>query len=349
MKHYKKGDMSMFARIIRYWKTIGHRNSDEFMTQMWFLPSGVGQLLENVKPAMISRINANPVLKQFATLTLDSGMGDISKAVASAVVDAKAQGKRGLILLTGNVGSLGVSLPEVDVAFMLHDIESADMNYQQMMRVLTEMVNKKYGIVVDFNVWRVLTTLNTYATSRCGQAEKSSADRIRWCVSNLIDVDPDLWECTESLETFPQGRIADELTKQWRKMLEQTGTSLNALARKPIDLGDDQKELDQIAKHLEEGAGSSTLETNPDQEKLPSGIEQRGGGSDDDNDEEHDDDEVEEVAKKANLNDVLARLIPEIALLSGCKHDLLEAMEAINSNPKHCHALNEFLIQLYAA
>jgi len=347
MTRYKKGNMSMFARITRYWKTLGHREYDEFMTQMWFLPSGVGQLLEHVKPAMISRINANPVLKHFATLTLDSGMGDISKAVSSAVVDAKAQGKKGLILLTGNVGSLGVSLPEVDVAFMLHDVESADMNYQQMMRVLTEMVNKKYGIVVDFNVWRVLTTLNTYATSRCGQAEKSSADRIRWCVSNLIDVDPDLWQCDVSPETFPQEKIAHELTKQWREMLEQTGTSLNTLARKPIDLGEDQKELDQIAKYLEESSGKATLEVNPDQEKLPSGIEQRGGDDHEDDDKEDDEKKEDDIAKKANLNDVLARLIPEIALLSGCKHDLLEAMEAINRTPKHREALNEFLIQLY--
>lgn len=348
MKHYKRGDMSMFARIIRYWKTIGHRDSDEFITQMWFLPSGVGQLLEHVKSAMISRINMNPVTKNFATLTLDSGMGDISKVVASAVVDAKAQGKKGLIVLTGNVGSLGVSLPEVDVAFMLHDVESADMNYQQMMRVLTEMVNKKYGIVVDFNVWRVLTTLNTYATSRCGQAEKSSADRIRWCVSNLVDVDPDLWECTESPDTFPQEKIVDELQHQWRKMLERTGTSLNALTRKPIDLGEDQKELDQIAKYLVEGSGKTTLEVNPDQEKLPSGIEQRGDDTDDsDDDNVKDKKEEDDMSKKVNLNDVLARLIPEICLLSGCKRDLLEAMEVIHSNPTHSEALNEFMIQLY--
>jgi superfamily II DNA or RNA helicase len=347
MKHYKKGDMSMFARITRYWKTIGHRDSDEFMTQIWFLPSGVGQLLEHVKPAMISRINANSILKNFATLTLDSGMDDISKTVTSAVVDAKAQGKSGLILLTGNVGSLGVSLPEVDVAFMLHDKESADMNYQQMMRVLTEMMNKKYGIVVDFNVWRVLTTLNTYATSRCGQADKSSADRISWCVSNLIDVDPDLWECTESPETFPQEKIVDELTKQWRKMLERTGTTLNTLARKQIDLGDDQKELDQIAKYMEEGSGKITLKVNPDQEKLPSGIEHKRGDDDDDHDDDDHESTDSDITKKANLNDVLARLIPEIALLTGCKHDLLDSMEAINSNPKYREALNEFLIQLY--
>jgi superfamily II DNA or RNA helicase len=347
MKHYKKGDMSMFTRILRFWKTVNHRDSDEFMTQLWFLPSGVGQLLGDVKPLLVGRIHANPVLKHFATLTLDSGMNNISKTVAAAVVDAKAQGKRGLILLTGNVGSLGVSMPEVDVAFMLHDFESADTNYQQLMRVLTEMVNKKYGIVVDFNVWRVLTTMNTYSTSRCGQTDKSSADRIRWCISNLVDVDPDLWQCAESSVSIPQDSIADELTRQWRRMLEKTGSSLQALAKTQVDLGEDQKELDQIATHLDEGANSSTLKVNPDQEKLPSGIESKGDASSKE-DEEEDDEETDTIVdKKANINDVLSRIIPEFAILSGCKNDLVEALEAIISNPKQREAMNQFLIQLY--
>jgi hypothetical protein len=351
IKHYKKGDMSMFARILRYWKTIGHRNSDEFMTHIWFLPYGVGQLLDNVKSAMISRINANRILKDFATFTLDSGMNDISKEVANAVMDAKMQGKKGIIILTGNVGSLGISLPEVDVAFMLHDIESADMNYQQMMRVLTEMLDKKCGIVVDFNIWRILTTLNTYAAGRCGQAEKSSSKRINWCISNLIDIDPDLWECKESPEIFSQDSIAEELTKQWRKMLERTGSSLNSLSRKKIDLGEDQKELDQIAKYLKQASNSNTLNVNPDQEELSSGIEQRNDYSSDDNTDSHTDNDSSteeiDISKKANLNDILARLIPEIALLSGCKHDLLEAMDVIHHNPILNTALNDFIIQLY--
>lgn len=346
-RYGNQGNMSMFARILRYWKMTGHRDSDEFMTQIWFLPSGVGQLLEHVKPLLISRIQANKVLKNFATLTLDAGMGDISKAVSSAVMDAKEQGKKGLILLTGNVGSLGVSLPEVDVAFMLHDIESADMNYQQMMRVLTEMMNKKYGLVVDFNVWRVLTTLNTYATSRCGQGDKSSAERIHWCVSHLVDVDADLWDCDESPQQIPQEKILLALTNQWRRMLEQTGTSLNRLARKQIDLGEDQVELDEIAKHLEGGLGKEKLQVNEDQEKLPSGIEERSTGSGEEEEQEEEEEE-EEIEKKANLNDVLARLIPELAMLSGCKQDLLQAVRTIHSNPQQREALNEFLTQLYA-
>jgi len=353
-KDYKKGDMSMYARITRWWKTIGHRNYDEFITQIWFLPSGVGQLLEHVKSAMISRINANPVLKHFATLTLDSGMDDISKNVTRAVEDAKGNGKRGLIILTGNVGSLGVSLPEVDVGFLLHDKESADMNYQQMMRVLTEMVNKKCGIIVDFNVWRVLNTLNTYATSRCGQAGKSSGKRIYFCVSNLVDVDPDLWQCPDSPEEFPQEKITEELENQWRKILEQTRTSLNTLAMKTIDLGEDQKILNENFTHssFDESRKKNTLEVNPDQEKLSSGIETRSKETDSDEEsqetketEETDDSSKDE--KNVNINDILSRLIPFIALLTDCEHDLGKAMKKINETEIIRDAFNDFLKYVY--
>ena len=336
MKNYPKGDMSMFARIRRYWKTMAHREGDDFMTQLWFLPYGTGQLLNDVKQCLLERIRANPVLAQFATFTMDGGC-DLRTEIAAAVVDARAAGKRGLLLLTGNVGSLGISLPSVDVAFMLHDFESADMNYQQMMRVLTEAAGKRCGLVVDFNVWRVLTTLNTYATARCGQADTASAERISWCISHLVDVDPDLWQCAESPETVPQARIAEELTAQWRRMLEQSGKSVARLARTPVDLGADQATLDSIAKH--QGGGSSavaeSLRTN-DQEPLESGVERRSDAGSVVS-------AVEKKEKKETLNELLARLIPEIALLSGCERDLLTALRRIQSDPIQKAAMNEFL------
>jgi hypothetical protein len=327
------------------------------MTQMWFIPYGQGQLLDNMKPAIISRISANSVLKHFETLTLDAGMCDISKTVASAVVRAKAEGKSGLIILTGNVGSLGVSLPEVDVAFMLHDIESADMTYQQMMRVLTEMTNKKNGIVVDFNVWRVLNTINSYAMSRCDQSDKSSSERIRWCVSNLIDIDSDLWECPESPETAPQHAIIDKLTEQWRKMIEQSGTSLDSLSRKQIDLGeDDQKELDRrftMSRAGGAGGGTVTVAVNHGQEKLPSGIVRKSEEEQGDDGDDGDDAEEEEVSlpiqliKKVNPYEIIASLIPSIALLSGCKLDLLDALTTIHSNDKQRASISTFIDYIY--
>ena len=90
-------------------------------------------------------------------------------------------------------------------------------------------------------------------------------------------------------------------------------------------------------------------------EKLSSGLEKRSQCSEDDysagdsnDNEDEDEDEKDTPVKKANLNDVLARLIPEIALLSGCNGDLGQALEIVlkEGSPQR-QAFNEFLIQLY--
>ncbi|NBU99491.1 MAG: MBOAT family protein, partial [Spirochaetia bacterium] len=64
--------------------------------------------------------------------------------------------------------------------------------------------------------------------------------------------------------------------------------------------------------------------------------------------EETEEKEDESPLKKANLNDVLSRLIPEFAILSGCKTDLLESIQAILSIPTQHSAINDFLIELYS-
>lgn len=343
-KDYKNGDMSMFSRIKRYWKTIGHRNNDEFMTQVWFIPYGVGQLLETVKEALKSRMMENKILKAFEIMTLDSGMDDIAKRVSNAVETAKENDKKGVILLTGNVGSLGISMPKVDIAFMMHDFESSDLNYQQMMRVLTEdLPDKKCGIVVDFNVLRVVNTMNVYASSRCGQTEKSSSDRISWCISNLIDVDPDLWQCQSHLKASKED-IVLQLTSVWHNMIEQTGRSINWLSNQTIDIGDDdQKRLDKIAKFLP----TSNDRNDTTQERMNNGVQviDDHGISEEPNHDQPPN--TDPKVFKANLNDVLARIIPEVAILTGCKNDLLESIEVICKNPLYRKALNGFLSNIY--
>jgi hypothetical protein len=63
---------------------------------------------------------------------------------------------------------------------------------------------------------------------------------------------------------------------------------------------------------------------------------------------EEEEPEEEPLLKKANLNDVLSRLIPEFAILSGCETDLLFAIQTILAVPAQHDAVNEFLINLYS-
>lgn len=59
-----------------------------------------------------------------------------------------------LIILTGKMLRLGISLSCVDLAIHMDPIESVDTIYQSMFRVLTERRNKKYGYFVDMNLYR---------------------------------------------------------------------------------------------------------------------------------------------------------------------------------------------------
>lgn len=57
---------------------------------------------------------------------------------------------KSLIILTGSMLRLGVSLPCVDIGLNFDNIMSIDLNYQTMFRVLTERKNKSYGYYLDF-------------------------------------------------------------------------------------------------------------------------------------------------------------------------------------------------------
>lgn len=347
VSRFPRGDMSMFARIRRYQSLLEHRDGDEFMTQMWFLPYGTGQTLDNVKRLLNERIQKNHILRNYAVLFLDSGMKDMVEEVRQTVVDARASGKEGVILLTGNVGSLGVSFPDVDVAFLLHDFTSADMTYQQMMRVLTEAVGKRCGLVVDFNIWRILETLDTYATSRCGTSARSTEERIQWNISHLVDIDVDMIECVESPTRFPKDTLVSELTKHWRRMIENTGKSLSALSRVPCELDDDdQSTLERIAKPSKEGKGSKVVIKTKDQDALPDGVERRVEPGESKEGEDKTPEEKTEKIMKANLNEVLSRIIPELALMTG-ETDLLKAFEKIMANDEQREAMDDFLTRIY--
>jgi len=74
---------------------------------------------------------------------------------------------KNLIILTGAKLRLGISLPCVDIAFNFDNIQSVDVNYQTMFRVLTERYNKpkKYGYYIDFNKERFIKFLYQYSNT----------------------------------------------------------------------------------------------------------------------------------------------------------------------------------------
>jgi hypothetical protein len=334
-KMEKGRTMSMLHRTRRVWSMKNHRPDNKFMTMLWFLPFGIGQKLDDVKACLKKYIQANPILKKYAVMTLDSGNnGNLPTLVGNEVSTAKNHDMDGLIILTGDVGGLGVSLPSVDIVFMMNHIESSDKNFQHLTRCLTEDKGKTCGVIVDFNVWRVLNTLSTYANGRCEKVFSSTVDKLRWCITNLVNVDVDLWDCPESPVSHNQDSIVEKMSIQWTRMMENAGYKLSTLQKQFADIGDDQAEINRFSKFT---ASSGKADKNS-KEDHPDGISETRS-----DDESVKSDKKKDTPKNININEILARLIPEVALLSGGTLSLVDSLKFIGKDEKLRSVMNSFL------
>ena len=102
------------------------------------------------------------ILKKYDILIInrknDNLVKDVKDEINKKEIEAKNKGKIGLILLAGNMLSLGITLNLCDLVILLNNSLSSDKVLQQMYRCMTEGENKKYGFVVDLNISRVLNT-----------------------------------------------------------------------------------------------------------------------------------------------------------------------------------------------
>ena len=86
---------------------------------------------------------------------------------------------KSLIILTGQMLRLGISLPCADIAFNFDNVSSVDQNYQTMFRVLTERADKENGFYFDFYPERSINFLYEFnAIYGSGFKNKTTEDLI---------------------------------------------------------------------------------------------------------------------------------------------------------------------------
>jgi hypothetical protein len=86
---------------------------------------------------------------------------DLKHCILQEEANAKNNGKS-LIILTGKMLRLGISLPCVDIALHMDPIKSVDTIYQSMFRVLTERKGKKFGVFIDMLTSRQISFMYQY-------------------------------------------------------------------------------------------------------------------------------------------------------------------------------------------
>ena len=205
---FKYGDKSMFTRIQN---TCNQMNSRKPFTQLWFLPvNGINDISKCLKMVMMS----DKILSKYDIFIVNSKsdefVDDIKGEINKREIKAADEGKEGLIILAGNMLTLGITLPLCDVVFMLNDTISSDKVMQMMYRCMTEGKNKKCGIIVDMNINRVLQACISYNIHKKMQ---TTEEKIKYLVENhLINIDADLMNS----KTINADVIIDKLLTIWK-------------------------------------------------------------------------------------------------------------------------------------
>lgn len=185
---FKNQDTSMLSRIM---KICSNKDTRVPFTQIWFLPSNN---IDEISKCLNTMIFQDKILNKYNVLCINRKNKDLAKDIKDDIIKheniAKEQGKQGLILLAGNMLTLGITLNMCDVVLMMNDTISSDKVLQQMYRCMTEAINKRFGFVVDLNVSRVINTCvnyNIYNNDVCIE------DKIKYLIENhLINIDEDM-------------------------------------------------------------------------------------------------------------------------------------------------------------
>jgi|SaaInlStandDraft_5_1057022.scaffolds.fasta_scaffold06317_2 hypothetical protein len=343
---YPKKDLSIFGRIKRIAIEKNSRtrlNNGDFTSQLWFLPFGINMTINKVSEHLKDRMGKNSVLKNYEIKIVNSKkeykLKDIKEEIKNWELKAKEEGKDGLILLAGNQLTLGITLPFVDVVFLMNDIVSSDKIIQMMYRCMTESINnsdndkinngnKKIGFVVDLNISRVLNTCLDYNVYK---KDLNVEQKITYLVeNNLINIDSDLFQGKEN-----KAKLVEKLLHIWKaNPIHNLKLLLKKIEDSIIEMDTpDQKEVN---KNFTTSVGDERVNVkvkfDEESDALQSGREIIKQTGDNNEVEEHEDEKTVDISL---TKDVLPFIIPLICILTiNTEHkDILEMLNVIKSNP----------------
>lgn len=323
---FKNGDKSIFTRVS---KICSEKETRTPFTQIWFLPSNnIGNISKCLKRVM----SIDNILARYDVMCINrSSDNDLAKDIKDEIINqekkAKADGKSGLILLAGDMLTLGITLNLCDIVLLMNNTLSSDKILQQMYRCMTEGTNKKYGFVVDLNISRVINTCVNYTIYK---NNKSIEDKMKYLIENhLINIDADMMV----QKKIDIDGIVKKIMDVWKS---DPINSFKALLK---NLENDFIEFDNPTQKLLNASFTSsageqintTIEISEEPQELPNGKERIT-----DDIESKDEKEVKPVEINISFTkDVLPFIIPLTCILTvrNNNKDFVKMMRDIQKNP----------------
>lgn len=325
---FRDGDKSMFSRIS---KICSDRETRRPFTQIWFLPS---DNINEISTCLERLMKEDTMLKRYNVLCINrknTGLAkDVKEDISKQEKIAEETVKDGLILLAGNMLTLGITLDKCDVVVLMNNTLSSDKVLQQMYRCMTEGSNKNIGFVVDLNIGRVLNTCVNYTIYK---NDKSVEDKIKYLIENhLINIDVDMME----QKKLNSDAIVSKLMEIWKSdPINSFRSLMHGLDNEFIELDTPtQKMMNKTFTSSIKGDKVNGLieikDEGDDLQSLPSGKEKVKEGSDEI------DKPVKEEINISFTKDVLPYIIPLVCFLTirDKNKDFVKMLNTIQRNPE---------------
>jgi hypothetical protein len=347
------GEKTIFTRINN---SCSEKETRLPFTQIWFLPSdNINEISKCLKKLMLD----DNILKKYDVLCINRKNKELAKDIKDEInkkeLVAKATSKLGLILLAGNMLTLGITLNLCDLVILMNNALSSDKVLQQMYRCMTEGENKKIGFVVDLNISRVLNTCINYTIYK---NEKSIDDKMKYLIHNrLINIDVDMM----LNKKINSDKIIKKLMDIWK---EDPINNFRTLLRR---LDNDYEEFDNSTQKLINKSFTKNLKDDKvnlelqlqlkdeedESQDLPTGKEKIKVDNDNDNNNEDNnqsyneslekEEEEKEETKISFTKDVLPYVIPLTCILTikNSNMDFVKMLNDIKDNPELLDTFND--------
>tara|TARA_B110001452_G_C15238291_1_gene428752 strand:+ start:213 stop:4523 length:4311 start_codon:yes stop_codon:yes gene_type:complete len=295
---------------------------NEPMVIMAFLPQNN---IDKISKATIKLLEENNVIPEYEIIGINSKTtNDPKQSIEDARIKARNSGKKGVLVFSGIMCSLGVSIDNCDIVLLLNESMGYDMIYQMMFRCMTEGKNKKCGFVIDLNIHRVIeTSVINYASLIKPDLHPKEATKFI-LQQKLINLNGDHW--MPSFGNDEKTKITALCDNVYDLYLSNTENALNNLLNrllyKEILLtNEDQKMLNAMFSitpptKIQEELIDKFLEKNDEEEKIKKGIEKIKVDNEDIDTTTETSNEDEKKEKQMNYMDILKHIIPLICLLT---------------------------------
>lgn len=326
-RDFKDGDKSIFSRIFGI---CSENDTRQPFTQIWFLPS---DNINEISICLSNLMKEDRILKKYNIMCVNRKNKQLAKDVKDEIIKqekiAKHENKDGLILLAGNMLTLGITLNLCDLVILLNNVLSFDKVLQQMYRGMTEGERKKYGFVVDLSISRVLNTCINYTIHN---NDRGIDEKISYLIENhLITIDDDMMK-HQKINT---DEIVSKLMNIWKlDPVNSFKSILRNLEDECIEFDSStQRKINTIFMNSSSDKELKAKAEISNSQELPSG---KHIVKNDSNSSTVSDDKEKEVKPISFTKDVLPYIIPLTCILtiSNTNKDFVRMLNDIQENPE---------------